>query len=142
MPMPGKAILYGSFMLTAFLLAAILCQYKGDAWEQKVRKILYNISGDTIPSYSTTITDKNGIPYVQFAPENGITAGTQYNATIVGNYAIDYYEQFIKTGDSASINKFQHCINWLSANMTKKADLALYVFNWQQPWYPLVKTPS
>lgn len=136
-----KTSLYGSLIMTALLLAATLCQYKGDAWEEKVRKVLYNITGDTIPSFSTTLTDKDGIPYVQYAPENGIAAGTQYNATIVGNYAIDYHDQFMQTGDSAVIYKFRNCINWLSTNMTKENDHGIFIFNWQQPWYPLVKTP-
>ena len=49
-----------------------------------------------MPSFATEQVDVNGIPKVYYAPQNNIAAGTQYNATIVANYAINYYEEYKK----------------------------------------------
>lgn len=117
----------------------MVCHYKGDAWEENVRTILYQINRDSVPSYATEKLDDKGIPFVYYAPQNGISAGTQYNATIVANYAILYYNQFSETLDSALLLKFYNCIEWLSENMHTEGNYALFRFNWQQPWYPAVK---
>jgi hypothetical protein len=125
----------------SFAAAAIICNYKGDAWEETVRNGLYKISNDSVPNYNKEIVDDKGIPYVYYREQNGITAGNQYNATIVCNYAIDYYKKIITTNDTVSKARFLNCINWLSNNITYKDNYALYEFNWQQPWYLAVGVP-
>jgi hypothetical protein len=128
-------------IIMSFLIVAVICNYKGDSWEELVRNTLYKISNDSIPNYSKEIVDKKGIPYVYYREQNGITAGNQYNATIVCNYAIDYYKDIQQTNNSATRTKFLNCVNWLENNITYKDNYGLYQFNWQQPWYLSVGSP-
>ena len=128
-------------VILALVLAALVCQYKGDAWENKVRFAFYNLSNDSITNYAKTIIDKKGIPYVHYLEYNGIKAGDQYNSTIVANYAIDYYTLIEEKKDTAAKDKFLNCVNWLADNMTYKDGYALYEFNWQQPTFDSVGTP-
>lgn len=132
---------YGLILLASMLLAALLCHFKGDEWENRIRFTFYRISGDSIPAYSKVLTDSNGVPYVAYAPLNGVAPGIQHNSTIVGNYAVDYYNSYNKTKDTATLLKFRHCVNSLIDSITKKDGHALYVFYWQQPWYDSVKAP-
>lgn len=126
-------------MLIASIIAAIICSYKGDVWEEKIRSILYKVKGDSIPNFAAEKLDAKGIPFVQYAQENNISPGTQYNATIVANYAIEYYHKFSLTKDVAHLNHFNNCIEWLQNNITYINNAGLYYFNWQQPWYIQVK---
>ena len=128
-------------VLLSFALAAIVCQYKGDAWEEKVRTIFYAAINDSIPNYAKIIIDEKGIPYVHYVAYNEIKTGDQYNATVVGNYAIDYYKLITEKNDSAAKVKFLHCINWLADNISYKDHYALYEFKWRQPFYDSVGTP-
>jgi hypothetical protein len=139
--MPNRHVVLGILIVAAFLFSAIVCHFKGDEWEDDVRVVLYSIKRDTVPSYATDHVDTTGVPFVYYAPQNGISAGTRYNATIVANYAINYYNQFSQTNDSAFLVKFDNCIDWLLKNMTRKEHYALFQFDWQQPWYPSVKAP-
>jgi hypothetical protein len=123
------------------IAAALLCEKKGDAWEEKVRNGLYALSGDSVPDFDAVMLDNHGIPFVMYATENGITAGKQYNATIVANYALDYFDKFKKANDTLARNRFLHCAHWLLTSISQKDGYALYEFNWQQPWYDSVKTP-
>ncbi len=125
----------------AFLNAAIVCNYRGDNWEEYVRNGLYKLKGDSIPSYATEFVDSNGLPYVYYATENGISPGYQYNATIVCNYALHYYDSLQQHNDVAVRHRFDNCLAWLAKNLTYRGNYALYVFNWQQPWYDSVKAP-
>ncbi|MBL0146021.1 MAG: hypothetical protein IPP48_09850 [Chitinophagaceae bacterium] len=121
--------------LLSLALSAIICQYKGDAWEEKIRSAYYSTTKDSVPVYIKTIVDENGVPYVYYAMYNNITAGKQYNPTIVSNYAIDYYNELTKKDDSAVKKKFLNCIDWLAKNINYKDGYALYTFNWQHPYY-------
>jgi len=123
------------------IAAAWLCEQKGDAWEEKVRDGLYAIKGDSVPDYDAVLLDVQGVPYVMYATENGITAGKQYNPTIVANYALDYYDKYKIANDTAAHSAFRHCAQWLLHAMSQKEGYALYEFHWQQPWYDSVKTP-
>ncbi len=122
-------------------LAALAGQYKGDDWEEKVRTAFYSIRNDSIPNYAKIIIDEKGIPFVKYAEQNGIHAGKVYNATIVANYAIDYYQQINEKNDSATKDRFLNCINWLADNMRYKNNYALYEFGWEQPFYDSVGAP-
>jgi hypothetical protein len=128
-------------LLISFALAAFICNYKGDVWEEIVRNALYKISNDSIPNYNKEIVDDKGVPYVYYREQNGVTAGNQYNATIVCNYAIDYYKRILNTNDSITKCQFLNCINWLADNISYKDNYGLYQFNWQQPWYLSVGVP-
>ncbi len=139
--MKNKSLVLIILTLSAAIVAAIICHYKGDEWEEEVRSLLYTINRDSVPSFATEMVDEKGIPYVYYAPQNGISAGTKYNATIVCNYAIQYINQYSDTKDSTNLLAFNNCIEWLSTNMHKEDNYALYRFNWQQPWYPSVKAP-
>lgn len=131
-------------VLIAFLslsTAAVITEFKGDVWEEKVRNTLYTVINDSIPNYARLISDEKGIPYVHYAVLNGIYAGDQYNPTIVCSYARDYYNLITEKNDSAAKIKFLNCINWLAGNITYKANYALYEFNWKQPFYDSVGVP-
>jgi hypothetical protein len=128
-------------LLISFALAAIICNYKGDVWEEIVRNTLYKISNDSIPNYNKEIVDDKGVPYVYYREQNGVTAGNQYNATIVCNYAIDYYRRILNTNDSITKAQFLNCIDWLADSISYKDNYGLYQFNWQQPWYLSVGVP-
>jgi hypothetical protein len=137
---PGTRIL-AILAITAFVAAAIICNVKGDEWEQLVRSSLYTIKQDSIPDYAKETTDERGVPFVYYPEQNGITAGKQYNATIVTNYALNYYKLYKSTGDTTARAKFFHCILWLDKNMSRHGNYALYEFNWRQPWYVSVGVP-
>ncbi len=125
--------------LLAFLLAIIVCNYSGEFWEEKVRTVFYKIKGDSIPSFATELVDLKGIPFVNYSTENNITPGTHYNATIVANYAIEYFDKYQQQKEIAYLQKFNNCIRWLKDSVAIKDNKALYYFNWRQAWYPLVK---
>lgn len=124
----------------SLLIAAIVCNYKGDEWENSVRNGLYFVKHDSIPDFAAEYLDAQGVPFVYYPEQNGITAGKQYNATIVCNYALKYY-QLQKHGDTAARTKFFNCANWLSFKLTRRDNYALYIFNWTQPWYDSVGAP-
>ncbi len=136
-----KSILNSILLLLALLIAAIVCQYKGDAWEENVRQTLYRIKNDSIPNYAKIIVDEKGIPYVQYVAYNEIEAGEKYNATIIANYAIDYYHLIVEKKDTTVKHQFINCINWLIENMSYKDNYALFEFRWKQPFYDSVGVP-
>ncbi len=122
------------------MVASIICNYKGDDWEKRVRSVLYDLKNDSVPNYAREIVGDDGVPSVYYEEENGIKPGKQFNATIIANYAINYYKN-IDEVDTATKRKFNNCINWLIKNIAYKNGYALYSFNWQQAWYPSVKGP-
>lgn len=126
-------------IIISIALAALIGQFKGDAWEEKLRQVLYKITDDSIPNYAQTLVDNHGIPYVKYAAANGVEAADEYNPTIVCNYALEYYAA-AKT-DSSTNEKFNNCIQWLANNITYKDSFALFQFNWKQPFYDSVGTP-
>ena len=125
----------------AFLLAAWLCQWKGDIWEKKIRYSYYDIFLDSFPNYTPNFIDHRGIPVTYYPTQQGITAGYQYNGTIVANYAIDYYGQLKHQDDSLLRATFFNCIAWLDSAISEVDGHALYLFDWQQPWYLQVGRP-
>lgn len=127
--------------MVSLLAAGLICQYTGDAWEEKLRTGLYQLSNDSIVIYSETVTDQQGIPFVKYKEAKGIQPGEVYNPTIVSNYAIDYFKK-IETGTDGSANvKFYNCIAWLSQNMTLKDSFAIFEFKWRQTFYDSVGAP-
>lgn len=134
----AKNILLAVISLT---WAAVICQFRGDDWEEKLRQSLYRLTNDSIPNYAKTLVDEKGIPYVHYAGNREINPGNQYNPTIVSNYAIDYYESLVKKKDPVTEERFIHCIHWLLGNIRIKGSYALYEFNWKQPFYDSVGVP-
>ncbi len=129
------------FLLISLIAAGILCQFYGYQWEEYVRDGLYAIKGISVTDYAKESVDENGVPYVYYREQNNITAGNQYNATIVCNYALAYFDTLEKTNDKATEQRFLNCVDWLSTNMTRTDGYAYYTFRWQQPWYPKVGAP-
>jgi heparosan-N-sulfate-glucuronate 5-epimerase len=128
-------------LFVAIIASVLITNKKGDEWEQAVRTGLYKISQDSIPDYAKETVDDNGIPMVYYPEQNGVTAGRQYNATIVCNYALAYYQSLLKVNQPHVKTKFFNCVRWLEDNMRRKNNYALFVFNWQQPWYLTVRPP-
>ncbi|MBL0056307.1 MAG: hypothetical protein IPP31_08930 [Chitinophagaceae bacterium] len=127
--------------ISGFVISAILAHFKGDGWENGLRALLYRVSGDSIPGFATVYTDTNGIPYVYYAPQQGIAPGNQLNSTLVANYALDYDDAFLEKHDPGDREKFWHCTNRLSDSMHDHSGIGQYFFYWQQPWYPDVGIP-
>jgi hypothetical protein len=50
------------------------------------------LTADSIPDYDVDHIDSLGIPYTWYPEQNGITPGNQYNATIICNYALNYFD--------------------------------------------------
>ena len=125
----------------AFVLTWLLTNRWGNDWEVPVRRGLFQVFADSAPQFSVPQTQRDGVPRVFMAPENGIAPGLQYNPTIVGNFALDYFQAFEKTGDSATFRKFMNCARSLQDSLTQIPAGALYRFLWQQPWYPEVPAP-
>lgn len=128
-------------LLVSFGAAALVCQYKGDKWEGHVRDGMYWLMNDSVPNYSVEQFDSLGIPFVYYPTQNGITPGNLYNATLVCNAALLYYDSLKQENNPVTRQKFFHCINWLIEEMDDRDSLALFVFRWQQSWYPKVKAP-
>lgn len=126
-------------MISSLIASAIICHYKGDDWEQYARRLLYKLKGGSIPAYHREHVDSLGVPYVVYDELNGVRAGKQYNPTIVSNYALEYYDGLPSSKDDEQ--SFWNCVKWLEENMSYRNDAALYVFNWQQPWYDSVGVP-
>lgn len=129
-----------SFILS-FIISFFILNKKGDSWEEEFRSAFYKITQDSVPNYVVEKIDESGIPFVYYAEQNNIKASTQYNPTIVANYAYDYYLRYVKTKDELNKNYFLNCVHWLQDHITIKNNYAIYEFNWQQPWYDSVKTP-
>ncbi len=130
-----------SLAFISFFIAALLCQYRGDDWEEKLRQTLYKLTNDSIPNYAKTLTDKDGIPYVLYSSPKEKDTSKQYNPTIVANYAIDYYSQHGTSKNDLSEKKFRSCIEWLMKNISSQNNYALYEFHWKQPFYDSVGVP-
>jgi hypothetical protein len=127
-------------LLISVATGGALCEFYGDEWEQQVRSDLYKLIDKKIPAFSEEFIDSSGVPYVMYYELNGVDPGKQYNATIVCNYAIQYYNQ-LSEGKLEFKKPFLNCLTWLQQNIDYKNNAALYVFNWQQPWYDSVGVP-
>lgn len=127
--------------LISVSISIIVLNFKGDEWENKIRNAFYHLTKDSITNYALEKVDERGVPYVYYAKQNGVNASTQYNPTIITNYAYNYYLVYKKTKDEKSKQNFFNCVHWLQDNLTVKNNYAFYSFNWQQPWYDSVKTP-
>ena len=128
-------------LFISLTLAALLCQFVGDDWEEKLRQTLYKLTNDSIPTYTKTLIDEKGIPYVHYAGLHGVDAGNRYNPTIVANYAINYYRQLDDDEDTLTEGRFFNCIDWLIKNISVNGEYALYEFGWRQPFYDSVNVP-
>lgn len=133
--------LYGPLFLVSLCIATTVTEFWGDAWENRVRSLAYRVKKDSIAVYAKEVSDTSGIPFVIYAPQNGIDAGKQYNPTIVANHAVDEYTSLLHQNKQVHSTKFWNCIHWLEENMTNKPAYSLYRFNWQQPFYPKVGVP-
>ncbi len=131
-------------VLVVFLLsigiAIVFTNKQGDVYEQYVRQVLYAAKGDAVPDHAPEYIDEQGVPYVMYKGENGIIPGKQYNPTIIGNYALQYLQQ-LQVGDTSVAAFFKACVDRLIKSYTCKDNFALYVFDWQQPWYKSVGVP-
>lgn len=127
--------------LLSLLISVTILNFKGDNWEIKIRNTFYQLVQDSIINYTVEKIDERGVPFVFYAEQNGVKSSTQYNATIIANYAYDYYLVYKKTKDEKSKQNFFNCVHWLQDNLTVKNNYAFYSFNWQQPWYINVKSP-
>lgn len=128
-------------LFISLTLAALFCQLVGDDWEEKLRQALYKLTNDSIPTYTKTIPDEKGIPYVHYTGQHRVDAGDRYNPTIIANYAINYYKQLDDNKDSLTESRFSGCIDWLIKNISDKGEYALYEFGWRQPFYDSVNVP-
>lgn len=124
-------------LLISVTAGGAVCEFYGDEWEQQLRSDLYNLINKKVPAFSEEFIDSSGVPYVMYYPLNGVYPGKQYNATIVCNYANNYYNK-LNEGDPAFRKPFLSCLAWLKDNISYKKNAALYMFNWQQPWYDSV----
>jgi hypothetical protein len=130
------------FPLISIAMAAGLCEWKGDAWEKRIRYGFYNAFRDSFPDFAPNFVDYRGIPVTYYPLQNGITAGYRYNGTIVAKYAIEYYQMLQQhPEDSVRRRYFGNCVFWLDSAITEVNGHALYVFDWQQPWYLKVGKP-
>ncbi len=128
--------------IIAIALAAGLCEWKGDTWEKHIRYGFYDAFRDSFPDFAPNFVDVRGIPVTYYPLQNGITAGYQYNGTIVAKYALEYY-QLLKQQPDDSLRRryFDNCVHWLDSAIAEVNGHALYVFDWQQPWYVNVGKP-
>ena len=123
-------------------MAAGLCEWKGDAWEKRIRYGFYNAFRDSFPDFAPNFVDDRGIPVTYYPLQNGITAGYRYNGTIVAKYAIEYYQMLQQhPEDSVRRRYFGNCVFWLDSAIAEVNGHAMYMFDWQQPWYLSVGKP-
>ncbi len=126
--------------LVAFTATWFLTNRWGNQWEMPVRLALYQVFSDTMPELNVSIVGADGVPKVYMAPENGIEAGTQYNPTIVANFALDYHKKCVKKNNQAC-NFFHNAVQSLRDSLITDSLGSRYVFPWRQPWYPKVPAP-
>ncbi len=128
-------------LVFAFATGLLCTELLGDKLEKKLRYALYDVFLDSFPDYAPNFTDSLGIPYTFYPEQNGITPGFVYNATIVANYAIDYFRDLQRWPEPVTRERFGACIRWLETNISEVNGHALYLFEWRQPWYPKVSAP-
>ena len=126
--------------ILALLVVFLITNKWGNSWEMDFRNMYFAVVGDSVPQYVVERVEEDGTPRVLYARENGIEPGLQYNATIVANYALQYYEECLKGKLDACI-KFQNCVKSLEDSLYMDAQGARFVFPWQQAWYPKVPAP-
>lgn len=141
MVLKSRRILIIVSIIVSVFFTLLISNKKGDAWEEYVRNGLYALTGDSIPDYDVDVIDSQGIPYTYYPKQNGITPGNQYNATIVCNYALNYYDSLKQNKNAGMQLRLMHCVQWLQQNMERHKEYALFRFHWQQPWYDSVKAP-
>ncbi len=128
--------------VVSVLLALLIAERKGDEWEETVRSLFYKTAYHSLPPASGIImADTLGIPYVCYAANGSVASQQRYNPTIVAMYAIAYDTLITRRNDMEARRKFFHCTEWLIDHMTHRAGYALYVYDWQQPFYPEVSVP-
>jgi hypothetical protein len=137
----SRRILFVVSIVFSIIITLLVCNKKGDAWEEYVRNGLYELTADSIPDYDVDIIDSLGIPYTYYPTQNGISPGNQYNATIICNYALNYFDSWQQHDNAVMRSRFLHCVQWLQQNIERHPDYALFRFYWQQPWYDSVKNP-
>jgi len=135
-----SVVKYSFCLFFSVVIIGVISEFYGDDWEQQVRRDLYWLKRSKVPAFSEECIDSTGIPYVLYSPLNNITAGKQYNPTIVCNYALLYYEEMVK-GNQSYRQSFENCLGWLKKSISYHNNAAFYIFNWQQPWYDSVGIP-
>lgn len=126
--------------LLSFLTVFLLTNKWGNTWEMDFREMYFSAVGDSVPEYVVERVGENGVPNVFYARENNIEPGLQYNATIVANYALDYYKEFME-GNADACMKFQNCVESLADSLHIDENGGRYIFPWRQAWYPEVGAP-
>ena len=139
--MKSRSILLTGSIVVSFIITFMVSNKKGDEWEEYIRKGLYALAADSIPDYDVDFIDSLGLPYTFYPTQNGIRPGYHYNATIVCNYALSYFDSLQRKANAGLQARFLNCVHWLQQNMERHPDYALFRFHWQQPWYDSVKNP-
>ncbi len=131
-----------AIVLFSMLVAIGLCEVFGEAWEDHLRFNIYNsVLQQPVPSTYHVYTDSCGIPYIEYESSGKIKPGKRYMPTTIAIYGLQYLEEYRANKNISMEKKFLHCAEWLLNNLTVRHNYALYEFTWQQPYYPLVKTP-
>lgn len=123
-------------------VAAIVCNIKGDSWEELFRQFYYHkIAYQRIPSTYYIHIDNKGVPYVEYVDTTGKTIANRYMPTTIAIYALRYYDTIKNTEDKKAVECFLNCIKHLQDSLTQRGEYALYEFRFAQPYYPTVGVP-
>lgn len=83
--------------------------------------------------------NNDGIPVVNYGYRDGIYIGEAMSPLAVAAAAIDYYDEFIESGDEEAKNYFLNCINWLNTSKIDTGECYLWAYDFPDPGYGITE---
>lgn len=79
--------------------------------------------------------DENGIPYVDYGYRQGVYIGLQRNPLFVANQAIQYYDEYHRTGELEYKEKTLNCLGWLISSKIESGNTYLWMYDFPNTGY-------
>ena len=76
------------------------------------------------------LVDSEGVPLVDY----GASLGTQYNPTIICDYALTNYRLYVATANFTFMRNFLIQANWLVMNSVQKGNFNVWEYRFDWPW--------
>jgi len=79
--------------------------------------------------------DENGIILRDYGFKQGHYIGEHRNPVVAGQYALQFYEDFIQTGNETAKQYLINNADWFLQNVEKRDDYSIYVYDFPWPYY-------